>query len=60
MKFNPDLVTIAGNWKMNGHIDTSVDVEKLINLINGDDAKSFYFLRTHLSRNLLISVRILS
>ena len=43
MKFNPDLVTIAGNWKMNGHIDTSVDVEKLINLINGDDANIILF-----------------
>ena len=43
MKFNPDLVTIAGNWKMNGHIDTSVDVEKLINLINEDDANIILF-----------------
>ena len=34
---------IAGNWKMNGHIDTSVDVEKLINLINGDDANIILF-----------------
>ena len=43
MKFNPDLVTIAGNWKMNGHIDTSVDAEKLINLINGDGANIILF-----------------
>ena len=43
MKFNPDLVTIAGNWKMNGHIDTSVHVEKLINLINGDNANIILF-----------------
>ena len=43
MKFNPDLITIAGNWKMNGHKAAAAEIEKLINLINETDANIILF-----------------
>ena len=47
MKFNPDLMTFAGNWKMNGRQDDTIDIEKLIKLISEDDANIIYFRHTH-------------
>lgn len=43
MKFNPDLMTFAGNWKMNGRQDDTLDIEKLIKLISEDDANIILF-----------------
>ena len=43
MKFNPDLMTFAGNWKMNGRQDDIIDIEKLIKLISEDDANIILF-----------------
>ena len=43
MKFNPDLMTFAGNWKMNGRHDDRPDIESLIKLISEDDANIILF-----------------
>ena len=43
MKFNPDSMTFAGNWKMNGRLDDTVNIEKLIKLISDDDANIILF-----------------
>ena len=43
MKFNPDSMTFAGNWKMNGRLDDTVNIEKLIKLIRDDDANIILF-----------------
>ena len=43
MKYNPDSTTFAGNWKMNGRQDDTLDIEKLIKLISEDDANIILF-----------------
>ncbi len=37
MQFNPDKITIAGNWKMNGHRGSRAEIEKLLSLIVDED-----------------------
>ncbi|MEC7091036.1 MAG: triose-phosphate isomerase [Pseudomonadota bacterium] len=43
MKFNTDSMTFAGNWKMNGRLDDTVNIEKFIKLISDDDANIILF-----------------